>query len=50
MQRPAPKKRPTGLALTEGELKSIEVPMIVFFGDQDWLVKGLYVKPLKQMP
>lgn len=37
------------LALTEEELKSIEVPMIVFVGNKDRLVNRLYVEPLKQV-
>jgi len=37
------------LALTEDEIKTIEVPMIVFVGDKDRLVNRLYIEPLKQV-
>lgn len=37
------------LALTKDEIKTIEVPMIVFVGDKDRLVNRLYVEPLKQI-
>jgi len=35
------------LALTEEEIKSIKVPMIVIVGDKDRLIHKLYVEPLK---
>ncbi len=37
------------LALTEEEIKSIRVPVAVLVGDQDNLVKRLYVEPLKSV-
>ncbi len=37
------------LALTEEELKSIKVPVIVLVGDDDGAIKTLYVEPLKQV-
>lgn len=36
------------LALSEEEIKSIRVPMTVLVGDNDGLVKKLYVEPLQQ--
>jgi pimeloyl-ACP methyl ester carboxylesterase len=37
------------LALTQEEIKSIKVPVTVLVGDDDNLVKKLYVEPLKQV-
>src|SRR5262249_48726245 len=37
------------LALTEEDLKSISVPVAVLVGDNDGLVKRLYVEPLRQV-
>jgi pimeloyl-ACP methyl ester carboxylesterase len=37
------------LALTEAEIKSIRVPVTVLVGDQDDLVKKLYVEPLQRV-
>jgi alpha/beta hydrolase fold len=37
------------LALTEEEIKSIRVPVPVLVGDEDDLIKRLYVEPLKQV-
>ncbi|MGA2496931.1 MAG: hypothetical protein ABSH20_04285 [Tepidisphaeraceae bacterium] len=36
------------LALTEEEIKSIEVPVLILLGDQDFLKKA-YVEPLAQV-
>jgi pimeloyl-ACP methyl ester carboxylesterase len=36
------------LALTEEEIKSIRVPVLILFGDRDFLKKG-YVEPLEQV-
>jgi pimeloyl-ACP methyl ester carboxylesterase len=37
------------LALTEEEIKSIRVPVTVLFGDEDNLIKKLYVEPLRDV-
>jgi pimeloyl-ACP methyl ester carboxylesterase len=37
------------LALTEEEIKSIRVPVTVLIGDDDKLIKGLYVTPLQKV-
>ncbi len=37
------------LALTENELKSIRVPMLVLVGEDDNLIKKLYIEPLRQV-
>jgi pimeloyl-ACP methyl ester carboxylesterase len=37
------------LALTEEEIKSIRVPVTVLVGDEDNLIKKLYVEPLRQV-
>src|SRR5262249_5569543 len=37
------------LALTESEIKSVKVPVTVLVGDQDDLVKKLYVEPLRKV-
>ena len=36
------------LALTEEEIKSIRVPVLILFGDNDFLKKG-YVEPLQRV-
>jgi pimeloyl-ACP methyl ester carboxylesterase len=36
------------LALTEAEIKSIRIPVVVLFGDGD-IVKGIYTEPLKRV-
>jgi pimeloyl-ACP methyl ester carboxylesterase len=35
------------LALTEAELRAVRVPVFVLVGEQDDLIKGLYVEPLR---
>jgi pimeloyl-ACP methyl ester carboxylesterase len=37
------------LALTEGEINSIKVPVSVLVGDQDGLIRKLYVEPLQSI-
>jgi pimeloyl-ACP methyl ester carboxylesterase len=37
------------LALTEEEIKSVKVPVTVLVGDQDDLIKKLYVEPLEKV-
>jgi pimeloyl-ACP methyl ester carboxylesterase len=37
------------LALTEKEIKAIQVPVTVIVGSKDDLIKGLYVEPLKKV-
>jgi pimeloyl-ACP methyl ester carboxylesterase len=37
------------LALTEDKLKSIRVPITVLVGDEDNLIKKLYIEPLRQV-
>jgi pimeloyl-ACP methyl ester carboxylesterase len=37
------------LALTEDEIKSIRVPVTVLVGDQDGLIRKLYVEPLREV-
>jgi pimeloyl-ACP methyl ester carboxylesterase len=37
------------LALTEEEIKSVKVPITVLVGDQDGLIKKLYVEPLEKV-
>ena len=37
------------LALTEKEIKSIRVPVTVLVGDQDILIKKLYIEPLRKV-
>jgi len=37
------------LALTEKEIKSIQVPMTVIVGSKDDLIRGLYIDPLKKV-
>jgi pimeloyl-ACP methyl ester carboxylesterase len=37
------------LALTEEEIKTVRVPITVLVGDDDGLIKGLYVDPLKSV-
>ena len=36
------------MALTEKEIKSIKVPVLILFGDHDFLKKG-YVEPLAKV-
>ncbi len=37
------------LALTEEEIKSIRIPVTILVGDEDNLIKKLYVDPLRQV-
>src|SRR5262249_17280975 len=37
------------LALTEEEIKSIKVPMLLLAGEKDELIKKLYLEPLRQL-
>ena len=37
------------LALTKRDLKSIRVPVIIFVGEGDGVVKKLYVEPLQRV-
>jgi len=37
------------LALTEKEIKSIRVPVTILVGDQDILIKKLYIEPLQKV-